>query len=258
MDETTVMDWPQLEYARPAAPRACARPWTRVSGSLFLAFVLTLGWLAVPRAWGRIRTFYWQHKALAFLPAADRVVYDDDPAHFRQLIESSEFAEMTGSYSGHTAIRAEAAWERFSRLALPPRAGRMDATLFLHERRNSRGEPRLILISDGSPRWAEEGPRAPETRRQFRCWSMVIRPATVFSDPIVADERMLYVDAGPYAPTDRLQWIAGQIDACDPAHFTMVYRQNGMPFTMDGFLNDDDTITLQRRRRAPLTPNQGQ
>ena len=45
---------------------------------------------------------------------------------------------------------------------------------------------------------------------------------------------------------------AGQPDPNDKSHFTLAYTLNGKPGTIDGWLNDDDTVKLEVRAGSRL------
>ena len=69
------------------------------------------------------------------------------------------------------------------------------------------------------------------------------RPATAF------------VNFGGYQPAldlyiaegDRFRVIEGRADPADASHFTIYYVHNDVPGTIDGWLNDDETVTLAPR-----------
>ena len=44
-----------------------------------------------------------------------------------------------------------------------------------------------------------------------------------------------------------MRLFAGQADAADPSHFTIVFDDDGQTRTIDGWLQSDDTILLEPR-----------
>ena len=219
----------------------------------FIILMLSLsaaGYKAAPRFWRHAKLLYWQHEAMIFQPPDRQVVYDDDPAHYRKLLDSGEFDELTGSYSGSTAIRLEPTWYEFADLSLADDRVVMSATLFLHELRNGKGESRLVEIEGGIPRWVLDGPLPAGSRQSFALWCRVMRPAGVFSDPRELSMTPFQVQCDSYSPTDRLKWYAGHVDPNDTSHLTIDYELNGNSFTVDGWLRDDDTVALKIRDLA--------
>lgn len=41
--------------------------------------------------------------------------------------------------------------------------------------------------------------------------------------------------------------FGGQADPADPSHFTIAYTARGLPGTLDGWLTDNDAVTLKVR-----------
>lgn len=241
------MEVGQIDYE----PRQLTHSQRRI-GRLFTVTVLILAlsvaaYKAAPILWRHAKLSYWQHRAMTFQPPDRQIVYDDDPAHYRKLLDSGEFDELTGSYSGSTAIRLEATWYEFAGATLPYDHVVMNATLFLHELRKSNGEARLVEIEGGIPRCVLDGPLPAGSRQSFGLWCRVMRPAGMFSDPQELSMTPFQVQCDSYSPTDRLRWFAGHIDHNDASHLTIDYELNGKSFTVDGWLRDDDTIALKVR-----------
>ena len=240
------MEVRQIDYE----PRPVSYSHRRVGRLVtFVVLVLALsaaGYKAAPIFWRRAKLLIWQHAAMSLEPPEHQVVYDDDPAHYQKLLQSDEFEELTGSFSRSTAIHLERTWYEFADLAFPPGAG-SNATLFLHELRNNKGDSRLVEIEGGIPRWVLDGPVPAGSRQSFGLWCRVMRLAGMFSDPQELSLTPFQVQCDTYSPTDRLRWYAGHVDASDSSHFTMEYELNGKSFTVDGWLADDDTVALKVR-----------
>jgi hypothetical protein len=174
-----------------------------------------------------------------YSPPADQVVFDNDPGRVRQLLRSPEF-ELVPEYVS-TVIRAPIPCERFFELASPPGINMGFGTLFLHERRNSKGERRLVLLRLGGPVMRSLHSEDPAMNEP-----LVFRPGTAFSDPIEVRSRWTGSTDLPYGLGGR--WFAGQIETDDPSHFSVVNENYGRRFIIDGWLMDDDTIKLEKRR----------
>jgi len=151
-----------------------------------VAVVLPLGWKAGPPTLQRVRLLYWQRLAMNYTLPPDQVVYD----------------EATG------VISFAKPWEHFYQLFSPP--GRILAgTLFLHERRNSRGQACLVAVEEFMLVW-----RTPDIR------ACVIRPggACTRPSPVTAELQFLRLRS---MPSDRVRCYSGQPDPADPSQFTV-------------------------------------
>lgn len=234
-----------ISYA-PAVPLHQTRKFRRlVITAVLLLVMIPLAVKLGPPGIRRARLLYLQRLALRYAPPPDQVVYDDDPADYQRLLNSGEFEEQTGSYSESTAFRQSSLWQRFSELAAPPGAVET-ATLFMHERRNSRGERRLVVVEGGMPRWILDGPNTPDEHHSLVLWTTVFRPAGIFSNAAELSSAMTRIDG----PADRLaptRWYAGQPDPNDESHFTLTCDHHGTRVILDGWLRDDDTLTLESR-----------
>lgn len=207
-----------IDYA-PAPPRYRRKAVRRAIGlALLVAVALPLGWKAGPPAWQRLKLLYWQRQAMSYTPPPDQVVYD----------EASGFSSFAKP------------WEHFYQLFSPP--GRLPAaTLFLHERRNGKGQIRLVAV-DGS-----NGPSVAANPMHFMMSVYVIRPGGAFTQPmVVADASQLINVRSTFS--DHVRRYAGQPDPADPSHFTMRCQVKDQSIIIDGWLQDDDTVKLERRR----------
>jgi len=202
-----------IDYA-PALPRYRRKAVRRaLAPVLLVAVVLPLGWKAGPPTLQRVRLLYWQRQAMNYTLPPDQVVYD----------------EATG------VISFAKPWEHFYQLFSPP--GRILAgTLFLHERRNSRGQACLVAVEEFMLVW-----RTPEIR------VCVIRPGGAFTRPIQVTDELQFLGLRSM-PSDRVRCYAGQPDPADPSHFTVKCQVKDRSIAVDGWLQDDDTVKLERRR----------
>lgn len=223
---------PRMDYApRPPLRR---RRWVRRLGVcvvLLAAGGSTLWWL--PPVWRNVQVLRMQARCASFTAPPDRVVYDRDRARGAQL---RAFDPRYATIAGGTAAYVAAEWADFYAVVSPPGA-RPAATVFLHERRNSRGERRLIAVT------AHPGIFA-NPRGVFLDW-YVLRPGTSLTRP-----KLLH-NAESHLALERrdgdLRLFAGQPDPKDVAHFTFDFEQFDYRGTVDGWLRDDDTLVIERR-----------
>jgi hypothetical protein len=132
------------------------------------------------------------------------------------------------------------AWLRFGELAAPP-GPREQPMLFLHERLTSRGDARLVAV---------EGGRANQTGggagRSTTVWMTMFQPGSLFSSPVELNSASAVVELD--GPHGQVHWMAGQADPSDGSHFTIYYECGGKRHMVDGWLHDNDAITLEPRR----------
>ena len=232
----TVTDRPQINYA-PSAARRRRRTVIRaiVGISLLLAGVFAC-WKCGPAARTRVALLYWQRQALDYRAPADQVVYDDDPSSAAQLLHSPAYLNLSTSGPPRAALLADP-WKRFYTTWSPP--GRIDqATLFLHERKNRRGETRLVAI--------ETAPLTSDNLPFVRLNIIVVQPGTSFSAPQDTSDTVQGLDALQLdSSATHLRWFAGQPDPEDASHFTIRYELDGRPGLVDGWLRDEGGVSLE-------------
>jgi len=117
--------------------------------------VATLIVKSAPRAWRHVQILYWQRQAMNYSPAANKIIYDEDPVEAAKL-QAADHSLIAG---GHGEVFDFATpWDRLYQLISPP-GRRPAATLFLHERTNSNGERRLVVVEFRfSPNWIGNDP----------------------------------------------------------------------------------------------------
>ena len=107
-------------------------------------------------------------------------------------------------------------------------------SLFLHERTSPAGHVHLVGVG------IDPSGGAPSTRPRGVVWYR-------FPGDRCPTLRYAY-ELGTVAPRPgRIKIFAGQPDPSDPSHFTISYELDGKPKTIDGWLNDDDTVRFNRR-----------
>jgi hypothetical protein len=244
---------------QPAASRelgyAPAPQWP--PSRLVRRFVLPLAALALVFAswwWGRplashLDQIALQRRCLSYVPPQPvQVIYDDDPAAVPGLLASPRY---TGSHpaipkaAGTVAVAGNAAYSAY-RLSngrtLPP-------AVFLGSRISPGGNVRLAAVTLSLVP-AKPGPEAPFA--QLVLHPGVELPRRLFSTAGVSVGGATRVGGALglemfVSPGDRTRLNEGRPDPADPSHFTIGYVHNGAAGTIDGWLNDDDTITLGPR-----------
>lgn len=116
--------------------------------------------------------------------------------------------------------------------------GENQALVFMHRLHTPAGRERLVLLTFDGPSfvWRSENPfraQAADTGFSFRRLPSVWLKTVNF----------------PFSPKDTrpLRLFAGQPDPLDPTHFTIPYDLGGDPGTIDGWLQNDDSIKLLLR-----------
>ena len=234
---------------------APAPPWP--PSRLIRRLVLPLVALAVVFAtwrWGRplashLDQIALQRRCLDYAPPQpDQTIYDDDPAAVPALLASPRYAGSHPAIPKRAGTAAVADNPVYSAYRLS--GGRtLPPAVFLGSRTSPAGNVRLVAVTLSFVP-AEPGPGAPFAQ-------LVLRPT-------VEVPRRLFIAAGVsvggptraggavglemcVAPGDRTRLTEGHPDPADPSHFTIGYVHNGAPGTIDGWLNNDDTVTLGPR-----------
>jgi hypothetical protein len=241
---------PQLHYA-PASP-GFSRLHRRLLYLTTAAVLIASSYFWLPVLKLRAQLLYWQHRCMTYTAGPDAVVYDD-------LREAK--SPVPQSVSGVVPQP----WARFYALHSPP-GFRSKATLFLHRRVRPDGAERLVAVDlflvPSSPqsiaaaavRVFEPGsltrvPRTSSSPNPSANFSLIGGAHTVTSDVFYTPT------VQPKAtPPMSLRFFAGQPDPADPSHFTIDYEDPAGRHTLDGWLQNDDTVLLQPRR-PPTTNN---
>jgi hypothetical protein len=225
---------PQLAYGR-----AATWSWRRlVRWAMVAAVALPVG-LWVSR-YGmtvvqHLRVRDLQRRCLDYTPAPGRVIYDND-SDGDGIAPAAAFAKYA-SYRN----RAFEAYQR----PVNGSGNQMFLVAFMGRRTSPAGNERLVTVTFG-----EVPPYGDVAFLQYIFSPTVETAATLFKPPAAASL------PGAFAmnrlelfatPGDRLRILEGRPDPADASHFTIDYVHNGVPGTIDGWLNDDDTITFGPR-----------
>lgn len=216
------------------------------------------GWRWGPPAWRQTKILYWQRQCLNYSAGPEKIVYEEAlPAAERLLSQDSQYSRLGIVQSGRNDL-ADAAqslpecWERLFATThgmpypTPPlfRNWILGAIVFLHERTAPNGRQRLVCIalvhSNGDFADCSTGLRSykattiQSTKLPF--------PANRISESCGSAREILSW------PEPQIRIYAGQPDPADASHFTIRYEMWGQSDILDGWLRDDDSVTLTPRK----------
>ena len=227
---------PQLAYEPTPA-------WHRRRGSRWLVLPVVVLLLVAAAAWFG-PTFYrnisimtLQRRCLDYHPPPQpRVVFIDEPtaAAAALLKQPNYFPDFSG---GRRAVYHNPLWRSF--------AGSTQPVTFMGRRTSPGGNERLVVVHVGTLSGAGT---EPYNRIFFAPY--VEGTATLKGRHFVAGTATIpglemYRNRG-----DSTAVVEGIPDPADCSHFTIDYTLNNTPGTIDGWLNDDDTVTLSPRAGA--------
>ena len=209
----------------------------------------------------RAELLYWQHKCMTFSMGPDEVAYEPDPKEAvrvgklpqrRQppvLWYFDEIPEPPGKRAPYTILDPHCLSEYLRRR---PSLGYFgEALVFLHGRRSPAGHERLVLV------WQQY-----VSHNTQELMGRVVEPKGLFAamDPPAPSSGGggLFgpsIPEGPMGPNDQvirvpagnLRWFVGQPDPTDDSHFTIRYQRGDRFGTMDGWLQDGDSVTFKNR-----------
>jgi hypothetical protein len=210
-----------------------------------------------PPAWEYAKVRYYQRQCLNYTAPPDQVVYEEEPAAAaRLLLNPSDYAPFRWDFwapanakmPAPAAARILPVYQKFeelnSRRMGMPGGTAFESVLFLHERTTRRGERRLVkvtLIAAPFSFWAYV---IDSDRYESQRWAQANRGNGVI-EPFDANPRR---SNAPWAANPpQLRIYAGQPDPNDASHFTIRYQAWGQTDVMDGYLVNNDTVTLKPR-----------
>jgi hypothetical protein len=214
---------PKLNYAPPSPMhrRESFRRWIYLTVALA---ILIAGRWWIPRAWRRAELMYWQHRCMVYSPPKDQVVFKGQIGFDRSLV-SAQYSEVIPY-----------AWSHFYNLASPP--GLIsNGTIFLHALRNKRGI-RLVSLDVGE---LPDG--------TYDALARVFYPGTSRHAPAQCSG---YSHVYLASDKERLLVFAGHADPMDVCHFTFRIVTGTKQQIFDGWLQNDDTVSIGERS-VPVT-----
>jgi hypothetical protein len=200
---------PQLNYAPHTPAHKRLSRWIIIASILLACIASSLWWL--PTEWRRIQLLYWQQQCLAYTTAADQVVFDPKS-------------------SGPPKCPQE--WTKFYSIYSPP-GFRSVGTLFLHELHRPDGQRRLVALDLDS--------RDPVVSVVF---PRVFVPGNLLQSAYETSS----VSSSYEIPVPSAIIFAGMPDPADPTHFTFKAQLNATVVIFDGWLGNDDRITIGQRK----------
>ena len=236
----------QATHSTPAAPPgtlgyAPARPRRRYHRWLVVVVLLATAGFAAWRwggeAWHRARVLYYQRQCARYAPPADQVVFDSHPQRAARLEDDAAYVVLRPSGGVTEALRnPPEAWVELCRLEgwNPLMMSGAGVELFLHERRNSKGERRIVVLEYDPHSWTPLLARV-VTPGGFR------DPPKLPPGPAHMSALLLTASSGP----PHLRLFAGQPDPADESRFTIRFDRGGKIGTIYGQLKDDDGVTVE-------------
>jgi hypothetical protein len=185
----------------------------------------------------RIRMLYLQHQCMSHTAPPTQIVFTDDPVEMPKLITvGPPYRYAPGNWHKVGVARDLVQWRQLW-------VGGECGTIFCHRLKSPAGHERLVgvdmVFDDEAPELvavatvlAPGYPLTPPSQR-------VAPLAPGFAASLGAGTTTIY---------------AGQIDPADASHFTFIYRHRDKDMLIDGWLNDDDSVSMHERRPgSPLT-----
>lgn len=215
----------RIEWNKAAAPRGR----TVCLVALGIVFLTAFWW--EPRVAGRIQSIAYRRQCMAYVAPADQVVFEEDP---------DAIAKLTGQPGYEATVGGRLRWVPSFWLKEVPGL-QTQGTAFLHGLKSPGGHNRLVgidvTVQPGY--WLESTGNIED----LAITATIINPIGGFiSDkPVHLAQTALWV-----CPTNPMpmRFFAGKVDPNDPAHFSFDYERAGHRGTIEGRLNDDDTILL--------------
>jgi hypothetical protein len=235
-----------LSYA-PAEP-ICRRKRI-IRGAIAFCVVFFLGfagWKFYPELMRRFSMLYYQRRVMnTQTPLAEAYSFIPTPLDKNGGPQSTFL-----SGGGASMIGADDDWTHFRdacQSPVPP----MDCPIYIHTISDRHGNASIIAVQIVSSFGGADSPRLTVD---------VIKPGTLFEYPSVAPvvARPFQFDnnsEGSAYPQFTFKIFTGQPDPADPSHFTIDYDLNGQRHTLDGYINEQDVLTMEKRKESSTNPS---
>ena len=206
----------------------------RVARGLALVGALAAGASAFwwePALARRMEAAAWRRECLSYAPPHDQVVFEEDAAALPALLGVGGYEPAVG---GRVRL-VPSCWRK----EMPSLSSQ--GTVFLHALTSRGGHRRLVGVDVSVlPGMLLSSTGNVEDQSIV---GTVIAPGTGLGAdrPVRVADVLLWVDQKDPRP---MRFFAGRPDANDPSHFSFDYQRAGVRGVIQGWLNDDDTVTL--------------
>ncbi len=245
-----------LDYAKSSVRRRIIRRIFRITllFTIIIAGATSIRW--APPGWHRAQLLYWQRECLNYSAPPDQIVFESDQGFSiilgptasnppKCLAKLQQLLPPSGStLSSNTTFPLSTSGSTFTAAS--------ERISFIHQRRSRNGNVRLVVIGDVfnlTDSYDTCVPTAVFGR------SPSIESVTFFSwmRPRFLDA---YDDNGDGYPDHpfRVRVYAGQSDPIDQSHFTIAYEIDRNKDIIDGYLQDDGSVTLTCRAGPSTRP----
>lgn len=231
MSATTTEPSAPLDYAPPPKGVRWKRV-RRVAALVVLVSLLAAAW--VWRDWIRLHVnqaqlLQAQRKCLRYGPPEAQVVYEEHPVRARELLNSKQYrsiARPDALIAMRDSTLPDLIYNRVPG-AFPSARG---ALVFMHERRNERGERKLLIVQAVVTNMET----SPKGILRFHMQEVGVGSWSV---PLTVGNGLSTTIAGLDEARHRnpLRMYAGQPDPNDSRHFTIRYETDGVEGFLDGW-----------------------
>jgi hypothetical protein len=192
------------------------------------------------------------YECLHYSPPADQVVYDENPTTSAALLRYAvRYIADTRNDVRRTpiALLQPSQWSNAARSATPSLRVH-GATVFMHERTAADGHSRLVVLQYSPTTLVPAFSPYTDLKITLLEASRLHGTLAEIEPDAEPPRKLLAHDLN--ASTRDLRIFAGQADGDDRSHFTIEYELNGQRGTLDGWLENDDTINI-KLRSGPAT-----
>jgi hypothetical protein len=216
---------PQLDYAQQS-------PWHRRRGAqraLILVAALLLGlsvWRFGPDAIHRTQLFLLQRQAMTYSAP-------DGTIAFTANTEDANKIAALGGYANSGLIVTP--WRDFYAKYSPP--GGNPTVAFCHELVSPAGHHRLVVVDI-------------DDKTSFEVSTISLIPAVFIPGSLLSTPKQVLMSGfGTTVHGYATTIYVGQVDPADASHFTIDVSLSGSRDTIDGYLLDNDAVTLEPRNQ---------
>ena len=225
-----------LQYA-PRPPALRNPRLRRYALLLVIGAIVVMTLLRAPRIVNYVLLLRHQRACMAYIAPPTQVILETDPIEAKKLLAADSGYDTNSQATLAYLIPPQ--WLAYH----TPIGGsfQTSGTVFLHER-TSRTNVRCLVAVD-----VNLIPLAP--RQVASLGARIIRPGSVLRGPRTGQS----VTRGDGAQisfdrdAQRLTIFAGQPDPNDSSHFTIDYELDGAHITLDGWLEDEQTVKIEIR-----------